>query len=127
MSVRQRAPWKRTLCTAAYACCNASVRVAARAQTLATRPATLTSFASLLMMPAWKKEGYAEYIGGETLSYDAGVKLWKANPKDATGYQYFKYMMLVKYLLETEKLSVDDLFNRDFDLNALEEKVLRGL
>ena len=81
-----------------------------------------------LMMPAWKKEGYAEYVsGGSTLTHEAGVKLWKAKPKDETGYQYFKYMMLVKYLLETEKLSVDDLFNRDFDVNALEEKVLRSL
>src|SRR5687768_6055143 len=45
-------------------------------------------------MPAWKKEGYCEYIsGGSTLDYETGVKLWKANPKDGTGYQYFKYYM----------------------------------
>jgi hypothetical protein len=35
--------------------------------------------------------------------------------------------MLVKYLLETEKLSVDELFNRDIDREALEAKVLSGL
>lgn len=79
-------------------------------------------------MPAWKKEGYAEYVaGGSTLSYDEGVNKWKANPTDGTGYQYFKYYMLVKYLLEQEKVSVDDLFNRDFDLRTLEEKVLKSL
>jgi hypothetical protein len=81
-----------------------------------------------LTMPAWKKEGYAEYVGGgSTLSHEEGVRLWKANPRDATGYQYFKYMMLVKYLLEHDKITVDDLFNRDFDVQVLEERVLKSL
>jgi len=81
-----------------------------------------------LTMPAWKKEGYAEYVaGGSTLAYETGVKMWKENPQDGTGYQYFKYYMLVKYLLEQDKLSVDDLFNGDFDLAALEERVLKSL
>ena len=81
-----------------------------------------------LTMPTWKKEGYAEYVaGGSTLSYETGVKMWKDNPKDGTGYQYFKYHMLVKYLLEQEKISVDDLFNRDFDVASLEAKVLSTL
>jgi len=81
-----------------------------------------------LTMPAWKKEGYAEYVaGGSTLNYETGVRMWKASPRDGTGYQYFKYYMLVKYLLEHEKLSVDDLFNRAFDLQSLEEQVLKSL
>jgi hypothetical protein len=79
-------------------------------------------------MPAWKKEGYSEYVaGGSTLDYEAGVRRWKANPKDGTGYQYFKYYMLVKHLLENEKMSVDDLFNYDHDVSALEAKVLSSL
>jgi len=53
--------------------------------------------------------------------------MWKDNPTDGTGYQYFKYYMLVKYLLEQEKISVDDLFNRDFEVASLEEKVLSTL
>lgn len=81
-----------------------------------------------ITMPTWKKEGYAEYVaGGSTLDYDTGVRMWKANPKDGTGYQYFKYYMMVKYLLETEKLAVDDLFTRDIDVAALEAKVLSTL
>ena len=81
-----------------------------------------------LTMPSWKKEGYSEYVaGGSTLPFETGVKMWKANPTDGTGYQYFKYYMLVKYLLETEKLSVEDLFNREFDLNSLEATVLKSL
>lgn len=81
-----------------------------------------------LTMPTWKKEGYSEYVaGGSTLDYDTGLMRWKANPKNGSGYQYFKYYMLVKYLLEQEKISVDDLFNRDHDMAALEEKVLSQL
>jgi len=81
-----------------------------------------------LSMPVWKKEGYAEYVaGGSTLSYETGVKMWKANPQDGTGYQYFKYYMLVKFLLEHDRLSVDDLFNRDIDVQSLEERVLKSL
>jgi hypothetical protein len=81
-----------------------------------------------LTSPAWKREGYAEYVaGGSTLDYETGVRMWKANPKDDTGYRYFKYYLLVTYLLEQEKLSVDDLFNRDFDVPSLEEKVLTNL
>lgn len=79
-------------------------------------------------MPAWKKEGYCEYIaGGTTLDYETGVRLWKANPNDATGYHYFKYYLLVKHLLENEKLSVEDFFTRDIDVAQLEAKVLAGL
>lgn len=81
-----------------------------------------------LTMPAWKKEGYSEYVaGGPTLDYETGVKRWKANPKDGSSYLYFKYYMLVKHLLDHEKMSVDDLFNRDRDVTALESKVLSSL
>ncbi len=79
-------------------------------------------------MPAWKKEGYAEYVaGGSTLDYATGVQLWKANPSDGTGYQYFKYYLTVKYMLENEKLSVEDLFNRDIDNGQIETKVFEKL
>ncbi|MBA2525498.1 MAG: hypothetical protein H0V18_06895 [Pyrinomonadaceae bacterium] len=81
-----------------------------------------------LTMPAWKKEGYSEYVaGGSTLDYETGVKRWKANPKDGSGYLYFKYYMLVKHLLEHEKMSVDELFNRNHDVPELEAKVLSSL
>jgi hypothetical protein len=81
-----------------------------------------------LTMPAWKKEGYAEYIaGGSTLDYETGVRMWKANPRKGAGYQYFKYYMVVKYLLENDRISVDDLFNRDFEVQVVEERVLKSL
>jgi hypothetical protein len=79
-------------------------------------------------MPAWKKEGYAEYVaGGTTLDYATGANMWKANPQNDRGYQYFKYYMCVKYLLDHDKLTVEQLFNRDFDRSALEATVLKDL
>jgi hypothetical protein len=81
-----------------------------------------------LTLPVWKKEGYAEYVaGGSTLPLDTGVRMWKARPNDDTGYQYFKYYMIVRYLLEHEKVSVDDLLTRDFDVTALADAVLKTL
>lgn len=81
-----------------------------------------------LTIPSWKKEGYCEYVsGGSTLSYDEGVRRWKANPNNDTGYQYFKFDMLVTYSLETEKMTVDELFNKDIDRPSLEAKALASL
>jgi hypothetical protein len=81
-----------------------------------------------IVIPAWKKEGYADYVaGGSTLDYETGVRMWKANPRDGTGYQYFKYYMLVRYLLEHDKLGVDALVDRDINMQSLEKRVLDGL
>jgi hypothetical protein len=81
-----------------------------------------------LAFPAWKKEGYADYVaGGSTLPYAIGVKMWKERPANATGYQYFKNYMLVKYLLEHEKLTVDDLFDRRIDVEQLAAIVVKIL
>ena len=81
-----------------------------------------------LMLPAWKREGYGEYVaGGSLLDQETGVRKWKENPADDTGYRYFKYYMLVKYLIDVKKLSVEDMFTRDFDVQVLEREVLSSL
>jgi hypothetical protein len=81
-----------------------------------------------LILPVWKQEGYAEYVaGGSTLPFETGVRMWKATPNDDTGYQYFKDYMIVRYLLEHEKVSVGDLFTRDFDVKLLAAAVLKTL
>jgi hypothetical protein len=80
------------------------------------------------LLPTWKNEGYCEYVAGDTtISYEEGVKLWKENPNDDSKYAYFKYHMMVKYLLETEKLSIEDIFHRDFDTKDLEAKAFSSL
>ena len=78
--------------------------------------------------PTWKREGYCEYIAGDTtITFEECVKLWKENPSDDAKYRYFKYYLRVKYLLETEKLTIDDVFNRDFDERDLDVKVFNSL
>jgi len=80
------------------------------------------------LMPTWKNEGYCEYIAEDTtITYEEGVQLWKANPTNDSNYRYFKYHMMVKYLIEKERLSIEDVFNRDFDLKDLEARVLSSL
>ena len=81
-----------------------------------------------LTLPEWKQEGYSEYVAGGTLLDDeTGVRKWKENPADSSGYRYFKDYMLVKYLIDVKKMSVEELFNRDFDVASLEKEVLSGL
>jgi hypothetical protein len=41
-----------------------------------------------LTLPAWKQEGYSEYVaGGTLLDRETGVRMWKQNPTDDTGYR----------------------------------------
>jgi hypothetical protein len=77
-----------------------------------------------LFIPAWKNEGYCEYIAGDTtISFADGAKLWREDPNDDSKYAYYKYHQMVKYLLDDEKISVEELFDRDFDMKALEAKI----
>jgi hypothetical protein len=81
----------------------------------------INSFTSL---PNWKDEGYCEYVAGDgTLSFEEGSRRWKENPNNDSKYAYFKYHQMVKYLLDVEKISVEELFNRDFDEKELQTKV----
>ena len=83
---------------------------------------------TLVSIPKWKNEGYCEYIAGDTsITFEDGVKLWKENPNDDSKYAFFKYHQMVKYLLDEEKISVEDLFDRDFDLQELEAKVFEKI
>src|SRR5262249_21942286 len=77
-----------------------------------------------LLLPTWKREGYAEYVaGGTLLDRETGVGRWKQRPSNSAGYSYFKYYMLVKSLIDDKKLSVEDVFARDFAVHPLEQEV----
>ena len=67
------------------------------------------------------------YVGGNSFGKGFAMLPTTNIYINATGYQYFKYYMLVKYLLEQEKISVDELFTREFDADALANKVLKWL
>ena len=79
---------------------------------------------SLVSLPRWKAEGYCEYVAGETtISFVEGVRRWKANPNDDSAYLYFKYHQMAKYLLDDEKISVEEFFGREFNEKELAAKV----
>jgi len=83
---------------------------------------------SAVMMPTWKNEGYCEYIAGDTtIPFEEGIRLWRENPNDDTAYRYIKYQAMVQYLLEKEKVSVDEFFTGSFDENDIAAKTLASL
>jgi hypothetical protein len=80
------------------------------------------------MMPTWKNEGYCEYIVGDTsIPFEEGLRLWRENPNDDSGYRYIKYQAMIKYLLEVERISVDDLFTKTFDETEVAAKTFANL
>ncbi len=85
-------------------------------------------YVQAFLMPSWKVEGYCEYVAGsQTLDFETGVKRWKENPNDDADYEYFKYLQMVKYLLDTEKASADELFTKDFNTEEIEAAVFKSL
>lgn len=68
------------------------------------------------------------YVAGDSsLTFEEGMKLWKETPNDDSQYRYFKYHLMVKYLLETERLTVDEVFQRAFDEKELAARVFKSL
>ncbi len=74
-------------------------------------------------MPVWKREGYADYIANES-SFDEvfGKELFCSGKiNQSLSYKYFKFRMLIKYLMESEKLSFHQIMDQKFDVSQLEK------
>ena len=83
---------------------------------------------STIMAPTWKKEGYCEYIAGDsTITLEEGMRLWRENPADDTGYRYIRYHLMVKHLLENERMTVDELFTNSLDEKAITARTFAAL
>ena len=79
------------------------------------------------LMPTWKNEGYCEYVAGDsTITLEEGIRRWRENPSDDTGYRYIKYHLMVKQLIENEGMSVDDLFTQSLDESAIAGRTFSG-
>lgn len=88
------------------------------------RYGTLTSMG----MPTWKVEGYCEYIARDsTIPLDEGIRRWRENPTDDTGYRYIKYHLMIRHLLEKEGVTVDDVFNGSFDEREVSERTFAAI
>jgi hypothetical protein len=81
--------------------------------------------------PTWKKEGYPEYIAGEPIQISgemrSRIKASGLQPILPVQHGYVAYHLRVKYLMDLEKVSFDDLFARDFDLSQLDRRVAANI
>ena len=82
---------------------------------------------SFWRMPAWKQEGYADYVGkGGDFDFEKNLKLFKANDPalnpSASGL-YLRYQLMVAFLLERKKLPVEEMLAENFDRDKLEEEI----
>ena len=81
-----------------------------------------------ILMPAWQSEGYCEYIARDsTITLNDGARLWRENPSDDAAYPYIKYLLMVKYLLEHEKMTVDELFTKPLDEKEVADRTFTNL
>lgn len=83
-------------------------------------------FVGCRAMPAWKNEGYCDYVADQH-AYDAvlGLSLLRRRRSDpAPAFVYFKYWLAVKYLMDVRKLTVDQLIS---DTESLDEVVAKAI
>jgi hypothetical protein len=80
-------------------------------------------------LPDWKKEGYCEYIAGNpSFDVDEGRRLIRGGEVDASApFRYFRYWMMVKYLIDVEGLDIDEIIARDFNVDEVLAKVRRHI
>ncbi len=77
------------------------------------------------LLPKWKDEGYSDFIANES-SYDIQkglINICSSKKPSSASFNYFKYRLYIKYLLEEEQLTLDQVLNNEFDLAVMEEKL----
>ena len=80
-------------------------------------------------MPTWVKEGYSEYVAGEsTLSDEEGIAKLLDGETDGSGaIRYFKWRKMVEYQLEIKGTDAGELLARSLDPALVEEDMLQWL
>ena len=78
-------------------------------------------------LPQWKREGYADYVGkGAAFNYDEAKRAFLADdPKMdwAKSGLYWRFNLLVAYLLEKKHWSVQQLLEDSIEQQAVEEMI----
>lgn len=82
-----------------------------------------------MQCPSWKKEGYCDYIGGDTtFPIPEAKRLIRAGQQSREpAFRYARAYLLVKYLMEIEGQSVDSFMSLKIGEDQLLEKVKRHL
>jgi hypothetical protein len=78
------------------------------------------------LFPAWKNEGYSEFIANES-SFNEHKGLTdicndEINSESAS-FKYFKYRIITQYLFQETKISIDDFLDKDFDLENIDNNL----
>jgi hypothetical protein len=80
-------------------------------------------------LPVWKNEGYCDLVAkGPSFHYDdALAQLRRRDPEmnpQESGL-YLRYNLLVAYLLDRKRISVNEMLSQEFDTASLEAEMLR--
>ena len=79
----------------------------------------------MVLIKTWKEEGYCEYIAEESsFGFEKGLNLFMQEKKvTGNSYDYFKYRLYVQYLIDFKKMSIDEIFEKKFNINKLEAEI----
>ena len=80
-------------------------------------------------VPTWKREGYADYVAGESsFDLERGKALLRAGESDPSpAFLYLRYRLVTEHLLDTKGVSVDEFVEQDFDVPAVESELQERL
>lgn len=67
----------------------------------------------------WIQEGYSEYIGHNSQNYEDSLKYYLEVPENSGAKRYTRLRTMVTYLLEKEKINVDDIWNKTNDYDSI--------
>jgi hypothetical protein len=78
-----------------------------------------------MRLPAWVKEGYCDYVSGESTLPLARARAMIAEGRSESSHLFFyaRAHLLVRYLLEVEGWSVSELLERRIGADEVEEKL----
>ena len=78
-------------------------------------------------LPAWKNEGYADYIAkGSDFDYESVAAQFRRGDRELDPVRsgmYLRYHLLVAFLLDHKGVGLDELFDREFDRAQVEREI----
>lgn len=77
-------------------------------------------------LETWKKEGYCEYISGESrLNLKKGInKVYNRSNSFSPAFSYLKFRLLVTYLLDVKDYTFHSLIETEFNIKQLEDELI---
>lgn len=82
-----------------------------------------------MRLPAWKTEGYCEVVAGESsFDYSRGVEILKQEREvESSSFRYFKYRMMVDYLVAERQMSFVQIADAALDCDQVEREMIASL